>query len=113
MTGTSAPAFPARGRIGEHHLASVLLALLHEGCDGCLTVTRGRVTRRLYLRGGMIVYSSSTKRADRLGEILVAQPRMLAQQPDEFDIDSVQLDFHGQSPNIRRIAVRAALRSLL
>jgi tetratricopeptide (TPR) repeat protein len=76
MTSTAAPAFPARGRIGEHHLASVLLALLHEGRDGCLTVTRGRVTRRLYLRGGMIVYSSSTKRADRLGEILVAQGKL-------------------------------------
>ncbi|HWR98736.1 MAG TPA: DUF4388 domain-containing protein [Candidatus Methanoperedens sp.] len=70
------PTFPASGSIEEHPLASVLLALLREGHDGCLTVARGRVTRRLYLRGGMIVYSSSTKRADRLGEILIAQGKL-------------------------------------
>lgn len=70
------PPFPASGRIEEHPLASVLLALLREASDGCLTVARGGITRRLYLRGGMIVYSSSTKRADRLGEILIAQGKL-------------------------------------
>jgi hypothetical protein len=72
----TAPAFPASGSIEEHHLASVLLALLREGRDGCLTVERGGITRRLNLRGGMIVNSSSTKRADRLGEILIAQGKL-------------------------------------
>jgi tetratricopeptide (TPR) repeat protein len=70
------PSFPARGRIEEHSLAAVLLALLRDGRDGCLTVSRGGITRRLYLRGGMIVYSSSTKRSDRLGEILIAQGKL-------------------------------------
>jgi hypothetical protein len=73
---TAVPAFPSGGRIEDHPLASVLLALLREGRDGCLTVARGGITRRLYLRGGMIVYSSSNKRADRLGEILIAQGKL-------------------------------------
>ncbi|HEY5997703.1 MAG TPA: DUF4388 domain-containing protein [bacterium] len=72
----SPPSFPASGRIEEHSLAAVLFALLREGRDGCLTVTRGGITRRLYLRGGMIIYSSSTKRTDRLGEILIVQGKL-------------------------------------
>jgi tetratricopeptide (TPR) repeat protein len=69
-------AFPASGSIEACPLASVLLALLREGRDGCLTVERGGITRRLYLRGGMIVYGSSTRRADRMGEILIAQGKL-------------------------------------
>jgi hypothetical protein len=66
----------ASGSIEACPLASVLLALLREGRDGCLTVERGGITRRLYLRGGMIVYGSSTRRADRLGEMLIAQGKL-------------------------------------
>ena len=40
----------------------MLRALLRERRDGCLTVSRGAITRRLYLRGGMIIYGSSTER---------------------------------------------------
>lgn len=54
----------------------VLRALLHDRRDGCLTVARGGTTRRLYLRGGMIIYGSSSERQERLGEILVAQGKI-------------------------------------
>jgi tetratricopeptide (TPR) repeat protein len=72
----SAPAVPLNGKLEAHSLPAVLRALLLERRDGCLTVVRGTITRRLYLRGGMIVYGSSTDRQDRLGEILVAQGKL-------------------------------------
>ena len=67
---------PLRGNLEKHSLPAVLRALLDERRDGCLTVSRGAITRRLYLRGGMITSSSSTERQDRLGEILVAQGKL-------------------------------------
>jgi len=72
----SAPAVPLRGKLEEHSILEVLRSLLNEHRDGCLTASRGTITRRLYLRGGMIVYGSSTERQDRLGEILIAQGKL-------------------------------------
>lgn len=71
-----ASAVPLTGKLEQHSFATVLRELLHEQRDGCLTVSRGATTRRLYLRGGMITYGSSTDRQDRLGEILVAQGKL-------------------------------------
>ena len=72
----SEAAVPLRGKLEQHSFSAVLRALLLEQRDGCLTVARGAVTRQLYLRGGMIIYGSSTDRQDRLGEILVAQGKL-------------------------------------
>jgi Flp pilus assembly protein TadD len=72
----SVPAVPLRGKLEQHSFSTVLRALLHDRRDGCLTVARGPITRRLYLRGGMIIYGSSTDRQDRLGEILIAQGKL-------------------------------------
>lgn len=69
-------AVPLRGKLEKHSFTAVLRALLHERRDGCLSVVRGAITRRLYLRGGMIIYGSSTERQDRLGEILIAQGKL-------------------------------------
>ena len=71
-----ASAVPLHGKLEKHSFPAVLRALLDERRDGCLTVSRGAITRRLYLRGGMIVYGSSTERQDRLGQILVAQGKL-------------------------------------
>jgi hypothetical protein len=70
------PAVPPQGNLEQYSLAAVLRTLLNERRDGCLTVVRGTITRRLYLRGGMIIYGSSTDRQDRLGEILTAQGKL-------------------------------------
>jgi len=67
---------PLRGNLSKHSLPVVLRALLDERRDGCLTVSRGAIARRLYLRGGMITSGSSSERQDRLGEILVAQGKL-------------------------------------
>ena len=72
----SVPPIPLRGTLEEHSFAAVLCALLEGHRDGCLTVSRGAITRRVYLRGGMITYGSSTERQDRLGEILIAQGKL-------------------------------------
>jgi tetratricopeptide (TPR) repeat protein len=69
-------AVPPRGKLEEYPLPAVLRGLLHERRDGCLTVARGALARRLYLCGGMIIYGSSNDRHDRLGEILVAQDKL-------------------------------------
>lgn len=67
---------PLNGSLEAHSFSAVLRALLHERRDGCLSVARGTITRRLYLRGGMITYGTSTDRHDRLGEILIAQGKL-------------------------------------
>lgn len=67
---------PFQGRLEDHPLTAVLRTLLRDGSDGCLTVSRGTITRRLFLRGGMIVYGTSTEPSDRLGEILIAQGKL-------------------------------------
>jgi Flp pilus assembly protein TadD len=72
----SVSAVPLRGKLEQHSFSEVLRSLLHDQRDGCLTVARGATTRRLYLRGGMIIYGSSTERQDRLGEILVTQGKL-------------------------------------
>lgn len=72
----SVPAVPLHGKLEEHSFTAVLRVLLRERRDGCLTVSRGAIIRQLYLRGGMIIYGSSTERQDRLGEILVAQGKL-------------------------------------
>lgn len=69
-------AVPLRGKLEEHPFPTLLRALFRERRDGCLTISRGAITRRLYLRGGMITYGSSTERQDRLGEILIAQGKL-------------------------------------
>jgi len=72
----AAAVVPLRGKLEEHSFPAVLRALLDQRCDGCLTVTRGAVIRRLYLCDGMITYGSSSERQDRLGEILIAQGKL-------------------------------------
>lgn len=72
----AATAIPLRGRLEDHPVAAVLKMLLRGRRDGCLEVTRGGITRRVYLREGMIVYGSSNERQDRLGEVLIAQGKL-------------------------------------
>jgi tetratricopeptide (TPR) repeat protein len=72
----SVPEVPLRGTLEEHSFLTVLRALLRDQRDGCLTVERGAISRRVYLRGGMIIYATSTDRQDRLGEMLVAQGKL-------------------------------------
>jgi len=72
----SAPAVPLSGTLQEYSFLTVLRALSRDRRDGCLVVERGPVSRRVYLRGDMIIYASSTDRQDRLGEILVAQGKL-------------------------------------
>jgi tetratricopeptide (TPR) repeat protein len=67
---------PARGKIEEQSLQSVLQALLREKRDGLLTVSRGAITRQLYLSGGMITCATSNQTGDRLGDILVLQGKL-------------------------------------
>jgi len=68
--------FPASGSLERTSVAALLRELLRQQRDGCLTVTRGGSSRRLYLRRGMLIYATSTERQDRLGEILIAQGRL-------------------------------------
>jgi tetratricopeptide (TPR) repeat protein len=72
----SVPEVPLHGKLEEHSFLTVLRALLRDQSDGCLTVERGAISRRVYLRGGMIIYATSTDRQDRLGEMLVAQGKL-------------------------------------
>jgi hypothetical protein len=72
----SAKSVPLRGKLEEHSFSDLMRSLLRERRDGCLSVARGAVTRRIYLRDGMIIYGSSNDPADRLGEILTIQGKL-------------------------------------
>jgi curved DNA-binding protein CbpA len=73
---TVSSTIPLSGRLDEHPLSAVLRSILDEKRDGRLVVSRGAVSRWLYLREGMIVSVGSNERLDRLGEILVAQGKI-------------------------------------
>lgn len=69
-------AVPDSGKLEQHSITALTRDLLRSRRDGCLTVSRGAITRRIYLRDGMIIYASSTEPSDRLGEILVMQGKL-------------------------------------
>jgi len=79
----SAGRLPRRGKIEQHPVTALLQAVYDGGHSGCLKVSRGRVTRTLYFKKGMITYASSTERHDRLGEVLVAQEILTREEVNE------------------------------
>lgn len=76
------PSFDLRGDLKDFAVNRLLQAILAEDLNGCLTVSRDSISRRLYLKDGMITYASSTERSDRLGEILVAQGLLTREEVD-------------------------------
>jgi Domain of unknown function (DUF4388) len=61
----------ARGSLEEHALPSVLRPLIREKKTGPLRITRGRITKTLYLSDGRLIFATSTDPDDRLGEMLL------------------------------------------
>jgi tetratricopeptide (TPR) repeat protein len=72
-----------RGDLRDYSVNRLLQAVLAENLNGCLTVRREGVSRGLYIKGGMIVYASSTERVDRLGEIFISQGLLTRDEVDQ------------------------------
>jgi two-component system OmpR family response regulator len=67
-----APAdLPAEGRLDDTALADVLHHLTRRKATGTLGLYQDNVVKAIFLKGGEIVFATSTLKADRLGEILL------------------------------------------
>ena len=92
----SRKAFPMQGKLEEYSVLRLLQKILDENRAGCLMVTRAGVERKLYVRGGMVIYASSTEPEDRLGEIFVTQGKLTRKEVDEV---LARIPQNAQSPN--------------
>jgi uncharacterized protein DUF4388 len=70
------------GNIQEKPLPDILEDLRQRKATGTLTVNRGNVTKCICLRGGQIVFATSTDVQDRLSEILVKTGRLTKENMD-------------------------------
>jgi hypothetical protein len=67
----STPGEPIRGVLEEHTLASLLRPLVRAKKTGVLRLTRGKVTKTIYMSEGRLIFATSTDPDDRLGEMLL------------------------------------------
>jgi uncharacterized protein DUF4388 len=61
----------ARGTLDQEGVPGILRALVRADQTGPLRFSRGRVVKTVYLRGGRLIFATSTDPDDRLGEMLL------------------------------------------
>jgi len=75
------------GRLEGVELPDLMWSFCERRVTGVLEVTRGPITRKLYLQEGHIVFASSSDPNDRLGETLL---RM-----DQISLEELETALHG------------------
>ncbi|MDH4228352.1 MAG: DUF4388 domain-containing protein [Nitrospirota bacterium] len=67
----SAQQIPDSGQLGTLPLIHILEHFVDKGVTGTLAVHQDAVVKAIFLRDGEVVFATSTKKMDRLGEVLV------------------------------------------
>jgi hypothetical protein len=67
---------PLRGELQPAGFPAVLRPLVKAGRTGVLRLTRGSVTRSVYLSEGRVIFATSSDPDDRLGEMLLRKGRI-------------------------------------
>lgn len=73
---------PHAGKIQDTPLPDVLEHLRQSKASGTLTVRSKDITKCIYIKGGQIVFATSTGVHDRLGEILVKSGKLSRENLD-------------------------------
>jgi tetratricopeptide (TPR) repeat protein len=74
---------PPAGSLRNYSLSNILTSLLKQNKTGILTLEHGVIQKNIYIENGHIVFSSSNREDDRLGEKLVRSDRITLEQRDE------------------------------
>ena len=74
--------FEYRGDLATTPVPEALQTIHHYRVPGVMTVTRGETVKRIYVSGGVVVFSTSTEREDSLGELLVRRGTISRQDHD-------------------------------
>ncbi|MGH9462265.1 MAG: DUF4388 domain-containing protein, partial [Vicinamibacteria bacterium] len=65
-----------QGNLGQSYLPEIIHSLHDSRETGILSLTRDKVSKRIYFGGGTMTFANSTFRGDRLGEFLVRSGKM-------------------------------------
>lgn len=71
---------PRRGILEDYSLADVLIGLQRSGRTGVLEVVNGSVRKKIYIKDGDMIFSSSNQDNDRLGDILLNEGKINLEQ---------------------------------
>ncbi|MFQ5507722.1 MAG: DUF4388 domain-containing protein [Leptospirillia bacterium] len=71
MNNESTPKVPTEGRLEDVPLSDILESLSQDGATGTLALDQDSVVKAIFLQKGEIVFATSTKKSDRLGQILL------------------------------------------
>ncbi len=64
------------GNLSHHKLADILIGIQRSGCTGVLGITNGSAVKKVFIKNGDIVFATSNRKDERLGEILVKKGRI-------------------------------------
>jgi curved DNA-binding protein CbpA len=73
---------PLKGNLKDVSLTRILIELNRNAATGTLSVTASHFTKNIYIRGGNVIFASSTFEDDRLGEMLVKAGKISIEQYD-------------------------------
>ena len=73
---------PMGGRVKDYRFADILLGMQSAGKTGILTVEHAGIVKKVYIRGGEMVFSSSNDKSDSLAEMLLREGKLTAGQRD-------------------------------
>jgi len=74
---------PFRGYLRDYSLPKILIELNRNRETGTLSITTPRFTKKIYIRGGNVIFASSTFEDDRLGEMLIKAGKITMGQYDK------------------------------
>jgi curved DNA-binding protein CbpA len=74
---------PLQGNLKDHNLTRILVELNNSRATGTLAVSNLSFTKSIYLKGGEVIFASSTFEDDRLGEMLVKSGHITMEQYDK------------------------------
>jgi len=82
-----------QGDLDDFYLSDLLLGLQRSGQTGAIVVRKGGSTKKIFLKGGDIIYATSTVVDDRLGEFLVREGTL---SPEQYNRSVEELRRTGQ-----------------
>lgn len=78
-----------KGLIKDFGLADTLIGLQRTQKTGIFTIKSGTIVKKIYVRNGDIIFSSSNQDEDRLGDVLFKEGRITKEQ---YDISVIEME---------------------
>lgn len=85
------------GNLNTTPFSDVIAVLRQQRATGTLTCGTGTTARSLYVKGGEIIFATSTNERDRLGEVMVADGKITRSQLERA------LALHQKSAGLKKI----------